>query len=158
MVPDFDVVPENTEGTKESREVSEDDKECIKKALKEVQRSLSCQSRVRMFDDTGIIAHGLSDKMIDKIVSNVHVIYNVYDVIEHCKPPSLKVAVIILEIFREVFEDVEVTDELYSLVYTKDQTHLLNKVNASLESTYDLDLCEDLDADDFLESVEDLLL
>ena len=158
LVPDFDVVPENTEGTKESREVSEDDKECIKKALKEVQRSLSCQSRVRMFDDTGIIAHGLSDKMIDKIVSNVHVVYNVYDVIEHCKPPSLKVAVIILEIFREVFEDVEVTDELYSLVYTKDQTHLLNKVNASLESTYDLDLCEDLDADDFLESVEDLLL
>lgn len=158
MVPDFDVVPENTEDTKESREVSEDDKECVKEALKEVQCSLSCQSRVRMFDDTGIITHGLSDKMIDKIVSNVHVIYNVHDVIEHCKPPSLKVAVIILEILREVFEDVEVTDELYSLVYAKDQTHLLNKVNASLESTYDLDLFEDLDTDDFLESVEDLLL
>ena len=53
---------------------------------------------------------------------------------------------------------MEVTDELYSLVYTKEQNHLLNKLNASLESTYDLDLFEDLDADDFLESVEDLLL
>ena len=80
-----------------------------------------------------------------------------HDIIEHCNPPSLKMAVIILEILREVFEDVEVTDELYSLISRKEQTHLLNKVNASLESTYDLDLCEDLDADDFLESV-DLLL
>ena len=85
-----------------------------------------------MFDDSGIIAHGLSGKLIDKIASNVHVIYNVHDVIEHCNPPSLKVAVIILEIFRDVFEDVEVKDELHSLVYTKDQTHLLNKLNATI--------------------------
>ena len=130
----------------------------LEKTLKEVQRSLSCQSQVCMFEDTGIIAHGLSDKLIDKIVSNVHVIYNVHNVIEHCNPPSLKVAVIILEILREVFEDVKVTDELYSLVYTKKQTHLLNKLNSSLESTYDLDLFENLDTDDFLESVEVLLL
>ena len=61
-----------------------------------------------------------------------------HDLIEYCHPPSLKVAVIILEILREGFEDVEVTGELYSFVYTKEQTHLLNKLNASLESTYDI--------------------
>lgn len=73
-----------------------------------------------MFDDIGIIVYGLFDKMIDKIVSNVYVIYNVYDVIEYCKLFLLKVVVIILEIFREVFEDVEVIDELYFFVYVKD--------------------------------------
>ena len=30
---------------------------------------------------TGIISHGFSDKLIDKIVSNVNFIYNVHDVI-----------------------------------------------------------------------------
>ena len=45
--------------------VMEDDRECVKEALKEVQHSLSCQSQVRMFDDTGIIAHGFSDKLIE---------------------------------------------------------------------------------------------
>ncbi|CAH3172707.1 unnamed protein product, partial [Porites lobata] len=93
----------NVEDVKKSRDVSENDKECVKEALKEVQRSLSCQTQVRMFDDSGIISHGFLDKLIDKIVRNVNFIYNVHDVIEHCNPPTLKVAVIILEIVKETF-------------------------------------------------------
>ena len=135
VVPEFDFVPESVEDVKKSRDVSENDKECVKEALREVQRSLSCQTQVHMFDDSGVISHGFSDKLIDKIVSNVNFIYNVHDVIEHCNPPTLKVAVIILEIVKETFEDVEITDELYSLVYVKEQTHLLDKLNASLGST-----------------------
>ena len=152
VVPEFDFVPESVEDVKKSRDVSENDKECVKEALKEVQRSLSCQTQVRMFDDSGIISHGFLDKLIDKIVSNVNFIYNVHDVIEHCNPPTLKVAVIILEIVKETFEDVEITDELYSLVYAKEQTHLLDKLNASLGRTIDLEMF-----DDFLDLEEDLL-
>ena len=152
VVPEFDFVPESVEDVKKSRDVSENDKECVKEALKEVQRSLSCQTQVRMFDDSGIISHGFLDKLIDKIVSNVNFIYNVHDVIEHCNPPTLKVAVIILEIVKETFEDVEITDELYSLVYAKEQTRLLDKLTASLGSTIDLEMF-----DDFLDLEEDLL-
>ena len=104
-----------------------------------------------MFDDSAVISHGFSDKLTDKIVSNVNFIYNVHDVIEHCNPPTLKVAVI-LEIVKETFEDVEITDELYSLVYAKEQTHLLDKLNASLGRTIDLEMF-----DDFLDLEEDLL-
>ena len=70
VVPEFDFVPESVEDVKKSRDVSENDKECVKEALKEVQRSLSCQTQVRMFDDSGVISHGFPDKLIDKIVSN----------------------------------------------------------------------------------------
>ena len=151
VVPEFDFVPESVEDVKKSRDVSENDKECVKEALKEVQRSLSCQTQVRMFDDSGIISHGFLDKLIDKIVSNVNFIYNVHDVIEHCNPPTLKVAVIILEIVKETFEDVEITDELYSLVYAKEQTRLLDKLTASLGSTIDLEMFDDfLDLEDLL--------
>ena len=120
-VPVFDSVPQSAEANSDTREVTEDERKCIREALKEVQSSLSSQSQVRMFDNTGIIAHGLSDKLIDTIVSNVHCIYNVHDVIEHCNAPSLKLAVIILEIINEVFKDVQIDDELYSLVSTKEQ-------------------------------------
>ena len=92
-----------------------------------------------MFDDSGIISHGFLDKLIDKIVSNVN-------------SPTLKVVVIILEIVKETFEDVEITDELYSLVYAKEQTRLLDKLTASLGSTIDLEMF-----DDFLDLEEDLL-
>ena len=139
VVPEFDFVPESVEDVKKSRDVSENDKECVKEALKEVQRSLSCQTQARMFDDSGIISHGFLDKLIDKIVSNVN-------------SPTLKVVVIILEIVKETFEDVEITDELYSLVYAKEQTRLLDKLTASLGSTIDLEMF-----DDFLDLEEDLL-
>ena len=47
---------------------------------------------------------------------------------------------------------MEITDELYSLVYAKEQTHLLEKLNASLGRTIDLEMF-----DDFLDLEEDLL-
>ena len=67
-------------------------------------------------------------------MSNVHCIYNVHDVIEHCNAPLLKLAVIILEIINEVFKDVQIDDKLYSLVSTKEQVYLVSKVTASLQT------------------------
>ena len=60
-------------------------------------------------------------------------------------------AVIIIEIVKETFEDVEITDELYSLVYAKEQTRLLDKLTVSLGSTIDLEMFDDfLDLEDLL--------
>ena len=146
LIPEFDSLPLSTEDQNASREVTENEKKCLREALKEVQLSLSCQSKVRMFDNTGVIAHGLSDKLIDTIVSNVHNIFNVYDVIEYFNAPSLKVAVIILEIVNKVFEDVEIADELYSLVSTKEHLYLVDKLNAALPTN--VAISEDLGSED----------
>ena len=91
-IPNFDCVPSSECDQEQSREVSEDERACLKEALNEVQRSLSSQSKIRMFDSTGIVGHGLSDDLIDTIVSSVHNIYTVYDVIHYCNAPSLKIA------------------------------------------------------------------
>lgn len=48
-------------------------------------------------------------------MSNAQNIFNVYDVIDHCNAPSLKTAVVMLEIVNELFGDVDIPDELYSL-------------------------------------------
>ena len=101
MVPEFDFVPESVEDVKKSRDVSENDKECVKEALKEVQRSLSCQTQVRMFDDSGVISHGFSDKLIDKIVSNVNFIYNVHDVLNTVIHPLLRWQSLFLKLSRK---------------------------------------------------------
>jgi len=88
-IPNFDCVPTSECDQEKSRDFSEDERACLKEALNEVQRSLSSQSKIRMFDSTGIVGHGLSDDLIDTIVSNVHDIYTVYDVIDYCNAPSL---------------------------------------------------------------------
>ena len=53
--------------------------------------------------------------VIDKIVSSMNIIFTVYDLFEYCNIPSVKVAVIVLELF----EDVVIPDELYAIVSRK---------------------------------------
>ena len=155
-IPNFDCVPPSESDQEKSREVSEDERACLKEALSEVQRSLSSQSKIRMFDSTGIVGHGHSDDLIGTIVSNVHNIFNVYDVIDYCNFPSLKIAVIILEVINEVFGDVDIPDELYELVSHKEHLHLVSKLTASLPTDMPIYECsedfgmDDLDLDDTL--------
>ena len=59
-----------------------------------------------MFDSTGVVTHGLSDELINTIVSNVQTIFDVHDLIECSAAPSLKIAVIILEVIDESFNDI----------------------------------------------------
>ena len=51
------------------------------------------------------------------------------DVIDYCSAPSLKIAVITLELINEVFWDVNIPDELYELVSHKEQLHLVSTIN-----------------------------
>ncbi len=147
-IPNFDFEPVET-GQEKSREVSVEDKACLKEALMEVQRSFSSQCSIRMFDDTGIVGHGLSTQLIDKIVSNVKNIFNVYDVIDYCNTPSLKIAVITLEVINEMFGDVDIPDELYALVSQKEHLHLVSRLTASLPTDMPIyDSCDDLEMDD----------
>ncbi|XP_068720435.1 ATP-dependent DNA helicase RecQ-like [Montipora capricornis] len=134
-IPEFDSWYHNEKDHVVSRGVTEDDKNCIRDALKEVQVSLSSETKVRMFDNTGVITHGLSDNVIDAVVSNVHFIFNVHSVLEQCNVPSLKLAVIILEVVKEVFEDFEIPEELYSAVTGRKKLHLASRLMHPLTVT-----------------------
>ena len=156
-IPIFDCEhAPSTVDLEKSRTVSEDERLCLKNALCEVQSSLSSESKVRMFDSTGVVGHGLSNAVIEAVVSNAQNIFNVYDVIDHCNAPSLKTAVIMLKIVNELFGDVDIPDELYSLVSHKEHQYLVNHFTSSLpndipayETGEDLGL-DDLELDDTL--------
>ena len=103
-VPAFDYLPKRLDHDGQRRGVSVEERECLHSALKEMQLSLSSQAKLTMFDSTGILTHGFSDELINEIVSIVETTFNVYDLIERCTAPSLKVAVITLEVINEIFE------------------------------------------------------
>lgn len=124
--PVFDEVPIQVEGKISSRRTNEEEKHALKDALIEAKLFLSGQCNWRMFDATGVLSHGLSTNVIDNIVSNINVIFTVYDLFEYCNIPSVKVAVIVLELFKELFEDVVIPDELYAIVSRKQ--HLVNSI------------------------------
>jgi len=106
--------------------------------------------------NTGIVGHGLSDDLIDTIVSNVHNIYTVYDVIDFCSAPSLKIAVITLELINEMFGDVDIPDELYELVSHKEHLHSVSNLTSSLPTDIPIDVdSEDLGLEDL--ELQDLL-
>ena len=131
-VPIFDYLPESLGDDDQIRDVSVEERECLYNALKEMQLSLSCQAKVAMFDSTGILTHGLSDELINTIVSNVQTIFNVYDLMGCYTAPSLKVAVITLEVINEIFNDILIPDELYSLVYSKEYLSDMNRLIATI--------------------------
>ena len=49
-----------------------------------------------------------------------------------CCPPSLKIAVIILEVIDEIFSDILVPDKLYSLVQSKDYLSDMNRLFSTI--------------------------
>ena len=100
----------------------------------------------------GHCPHNQSDDLIGAIVSTVHNILYVYDVIDYCNTPSLKIAVITLELIDEVFGDIDIPDELYALVSHKEHLQLVSKLTASLPT--DMPICdgnEDFGMEDFEE-------
>ena len=88
----------------------------MKEALTEVQLSLGVESKLSFFDNTGVIMHGFSSSVINVLVENCDKISSVSDLINCGLISSLKLAVIILEVINEVFEDIEIDESLYELV------------------------------------------
>lgn len=117
--PVFDSVPNQIEGKVRSRQTNKEDMDALKNALGETKLFLSGQCSWRMFDASGVLCHGLSTNIIDNIVSSMDFIFTVYDLFEYCNIPSMKVGVIILELFKELFDDIVIPDELYAIVSRK---------------------------------------
>ena len=113
---DFDQLSDNSTGESQgTREVSTEDKQCLKDALFEVQLSLDLSSGLTLFDSSGVITHGFSDNVVDATVENCGKIFNINDLMECGFISSLHIAIIVLEVFNEVFEDIVIDDGLYEL-------------------------------------------
>lgn len=88
----------------------------VKEALIEVQLTLGLESHLSFFDKTGIITHGFSMSVINTLVENCDKLFSVNDLMNCGLISSLKLAIILLNVFNEVFEDIEISESLYELV------------------------------------------
>ena len=111
----FDKLSAVVKEVEQIREVYEDDKTCLRNALGEIKQSLNIYSRTTFFDSSGVLCHGFSDSIINSIVNNCHKIFTLADLLENGFISSLQIAVTVLEVFSEIFEDVTITPSLYRL-------------------------------------------
>ena len=114
---DFDQLKDGQtqEVSQDGREVSIEDKECLRDALHEVKLSLDLRSGLTLFDASGMITHGFSDNVIDSVVDNCGKIHNINDLMQYGFISSLHIAVTVLEVLNEVFEDIIIESSLYEL-------------------------------------------
>ncbi|XP_068671267.1 ATP-dependent helicase wrn-1-like [Montipora foliosa] len=71
-IPEFDSRYHSEKDHEVSREVTEDDKKCISDALKQVQVSLSSETKVRMFDNTGRKKLHLASRLMHPLTVTVN--------------------------------------------------------------------------------------
>ena len=98
-----------------TRHVTDGDRTCLKEALQEVQLSLAVSAGVTLFDSSGLITHGFSDNIIESITLNCDKIFNIHDLMEYGFISSIHLAFVVLEVFNEIFEDVEIDTSLYNI-------------------------------------------
>ena len=80
--------------------------------------SLGIQSKLSFFDNTGVITHGFSSNIISILADNCERMFSVSDLMNCGLISSMKLAIVVLEVFNEVFEDIEISESLYELVYS----------------------------------------
>ena len=145
---DFDQTQEVTqEATQDEREVSPEDRECLKEALHEVKLSLDLRSGLTLFDASGMITHGFSDNVIDSIVDNCGKIHNVNDLMQYGFISSLHIAVTVLEVLNEVFEDIVIDSSLYELSVISKPVYKTVLDAASVCSDHDMESESSSDSD-----------
>ena len=109
------VISETATNQTMTRDVTDDDRTCLKEALQEVQLSLAVSSGVTLFDSSGLITHGFSDSVIESITLNCDKIFNIHDLMEYGFISSIHLALVVLEVFNEIFEDVVIDTSLYNI-------------------------------------------
>ena len=114
--PVFDNLPEHKEvyGI-QCRNVNSEDRVCVKDALRELQVSLSFRSNMSVLGATADKPYEFSDGCLKQIVDNVENISTITDVLMYCPSASYRLAVVILEVLMEVFEDIDISDEIYCI-------------------------------------------
>lgn len=140
----FDKLPSTTEEAEKVRQVNDDDKTCLNDALQEIKQSLSSCTRATFFDTSGVLCHGFSDSIIKSIVDNSHKIFTLTDLLETSFISSLQLAVMVLEVFSELFEDIIIDTSLYKLAV--DSGPVYNELMDNAEHEIDLEQWSDDDA------------
>ena len=111
----FDKLHSVAEEVEKVRAVNEDDKNCLRDALKEIKKAISTRITATFFDTSGVLCYGFSDSIIEAIVENSYKIFTITDLMAHSFVSSLQLAVTVLEVFAEVFEDINLDSSLYNL-------------------------------------------
>ena len=75
------------------------------------------------FDTSGVLCYGFSDSIIEAIVENSYKIFTITDLMAHSFVSSLQLAVTVLEVFAEVFEDINLDSSLYNLAVLMEPTY-----------------------------------
>ena len=87
----------------------------LKRPYKKFNISLLVSAGVTLFDSSGLITHGFSDNIIESITLNCNKIFNIHDLMEYGFILSIHLALVVLEVFNEIFEDVEIDTSLYNV-------------------------------------------
>ena len=130
----FDKLVPSSEKVK-TREISDSDKDCLREALVEIKQSLAMHAKVAFFDPTGVLCRGFSDSVIESIVDNSYRIFCLTDLMENCFISSLQLAVTVLEVFNEIFDDINLDNSLYRLAVEAERVF-----NQLTEHVYKLDI------------------
>jgi hypothetical protein len=117
------------------RSVSEDDKECLKNALDELHATLGSQSHIAILNCSNSYLFGLDANTIQTIVDNASNIFGIADLRKYCPYLSIKLLIMILEVMREMFDDIEISDDLYRI--SLETEPFINEVLENLAQTDD---------------------
>ena len=119
----FDKLHSVVEEIEKAREVNENYKNCLRDALKEIKKAISLRITATFFDTSGVLCHGFSDSIIEAIVENSYKIFTISDLMAHSFVSSLQLALTVLEVFAEVFEDITLYSSLYNLAVQMEPTY-----------------------------------
>ena len=119
--------------------VSEADKECLKNALDELHATLGSQSPMAVLNCSNSYLFGLDANTIQTIVDNASSIFGITDLRKYCPYLSIKLLIMILEVMREIFDDIEISDDLYKISLESEplMNKLLKNVNTAMAQTDD---------------------
>jgi superfamily II DNA helicase RecQ len=115
------------------RFVSEDDKECLKSALDELHVTLASQSSTAVLNCSNSYLFGLDANTIQTIVDNASDIFGIADLRRYCPYLSVKLLIMILEVMREMFDDIEIPDDLYQI--SLETEPFINKLLETIDQT-----------------------
>lgn len=137
----FDVLPKEEECCSTSmRSVSDEDRTCLEDAMKELHGTLQSQTKLSVLSCNGMELYGLNNSSIQEIVDNIEHIHNANDLMQYCPFSCVKLLVIILDVMQEIFQDIEITDDLYSMSLTSES--MMNDLMQNMDITVQ-SLCEE---------------
>lgn len=104
------------------RVVSDDDKHVLHEALCEIRNGLDSSTSF-MFNSSS--AHGFTSKLVDDLVQNASSVFSLSDLLKRFPIFNIGHAKLVLEIFQEIFEDIQGFDEMMATIEPEELDRLL---------------------------------